>query len=263
MAELSRTGLLALLDQVASGTLSPQNALDELADWPFATVLGPEATLARVDTLRLARTGVPEVVLAEGKELDELLPIVARLHQAHGRVLITRAAPTAAKALGTLGLPFRYNRRARCVVVGASVLDRIGQILVVGAGTSDRNVVEEVIETARFCGSRADFVLDVGVAGLHRVLAVLPDIARARVVVVTAGMEGTLPGIIAGLTRQPVIGVPVSRGYGVGKGGRTALRTMLSSCAPGLAVVNVDNGFGAGVLAHRINTLPNPPVDAS
>ncbi len=254
---------MTLLNQVASGALSPQKALGELADWPFALVTGPEATLARVDTLRLSRTGVPEVVLAEGKEPDELLPIVERLYQAHSRVLVTRATAATADALGTLRLPFRYNRRALCVVIGAPVPEVVGQILVVGAGTSDRNVVEEVIETARFCGSRADLVLDVGVAGLHRVLAVLPDIARARVVVVAAGMEGTLPGVIAGLTQKPVIGVPVSRGYGVGKGGRTALHTMLATCSPGLAVVNVDNGFGAGVLAHRINTLPDTRLDAS
>lgn len=247
-------GLRELLDAVARGEVDPEEALGHLADWPFALVPGAEGVVARADTLRELRTGLPEVVFGGGKEPSEIVAIVERLYRAHGRVLVTRLSVEAESALREREMPLRVNRRARTATVGEVPAGR-GDVLIVAAGTSDLPVAEEAIETSWFCGSTAETLVDVGVAGLHRLLASVPRLRRARVIVAVAGMEGTLPGVIAGLTDRPVIAVPTSVGYGVSAGGQAALRTMLTSCAPGLAVVNIDNGFGAAVLAHRINTM--------
>jgi NCAIR mutase (PurE)-related protein len=242
-------GLRALLEAVAAGRLGVEEALRRLEDMPFA-----DLGMARLDTLREARTGVPEVVFGEGKRPDQVLAIAQRLHRQHGRVLVTRASPAAVEALRAWRADARCHPAARTVVVD----DRperpaVGRVAVVAAGTSDLPVAEEVAETAAFCGSAVVRVTDVGVAGLHRLLAALPELRSAEVVVVVAGMDGALPAVVTGLVDRPVIAVPTSVGYGVAAGGYAALATMLASCAPGLAVVNIDNGFGAGVLAHRIN----------
>ncbi len=234
---------------MAAGRLSPEDAACRLADLPYAN-LG----FARVDTLREARTGVPEVILAERKEPDEVVAIARRLLDAHGRVLVTRASERAALAVQAWRPDAAWNRRSRTVHIDdRPPTPRIGSVLIVTAGTSDAGVADEAAETADFCGSRVERLADVGVAGLHRLLAQLPALRASEVLVVVAGMEGALPGVVAALTDRPVIGVPTSVGYGISGGGFAALATMLATCAPGVAVVNIDNGFGAGVLAHRIN----------
>lgn len=209
---------------------------------------------ARLDTAREARTGVPEAVLAENKRPDEVVAIARALHAAHGRVLVTRVRPRVLDALRAWRADLRSNARGRTVVVDdRSRQPGVGRILVVTAGTADLPVAEEAAETASFCGSAVARLTDVGVAGLHRIVAALPALHSAEVVVVVAGMDGALPGVVAGLTDRPVIAVPTAVGYGVAAGGYAALMTMLANCSAGLAVVNVGNGFGAGVLAHRIN----------
>ncbi len=209
---------------------------------------------AHVDTAREARTGVAEAVLAEGKRPHEVVAIARALHAAHGRVLVTRVEPAALRALRAWRADLRGNALGRTVVVDdRPPVAGVGRVLVVTAGTADLPVAEEAAETAAFCGSAVARLTDVGVAGLHRIAAALPALRQAEVVVVVAGMEGALPGVVAGLTDRPVIAVPSPVGYGVAAGGYAALMTMLANCSAGLAVVNIGNGFGAGVLAHRIN----------
>lgn len=244
-----RAGLRDLLRAVAAGECAPEEALRHLGDLPWADI-----GFARLDTLREARTGVPEVVFAAGKTDDEVVACAERLLAVHGRVLVTRIRPEAAEALRARRPEACWNRRARTVRIGRGAAAPLrGRVLILSAGTSDLPVAEEAAETAAFCGSPVARADDVGVAGLHRVLAVLPALREAEVAIVVAGMEGALPGVVAGLTDRPVIAVPTSVGYGISAGGYAALATMLAACAPGLAVVNIDNGFGAGILAHRIN----------
>ena len=234
---------------VASGELSPRAALARLGDLPFA-----DLGFARLDTLREARTGVPEAVYGEGKTPEEIVAIARRLHAMHGRVLVTRAAAEAVVALREWRPDIRCNERSHTVVLDdRSRPALVGMVLVVAAGTTDLRVADEAAETAAFCGSAVRRLTDVGVAGLHRLLAALPALRVPEVIIAVAGMEGALPGVVAGLTDRPVIGVPTSVGYGVARDGQAALTSMLASCSPGLAVVNIDNGFGAGILAHRIN----------
>lgn len=209
---------------------------------------------ASLDVDRERRTGLPEVVFAASKRPVEALTIAQHLYQEHGRVLLTRVGRRTASLLRQWRPDLHYSEVGRT----AWLDDRpaqvaVGQVLVVTAGTGDLPVAEEAAETARFCGSAVQRVTDVGVAGLHRVLGHVAALRAAEVLVVVAGMEGALPGVVAALTDRPVIAVPSSVGYGVARGGMAALLTMLSSCAPGMAVVNVDNGFGAAVMAHRIN----------
>ena len=224
--------------------------MTRLGDLPFA-----DLGFARLDTLREARTGVPEVIFGEGKRPEHVVELAKRLVANHGRVLVTRAPEATLAALGA------WRPDVRCLPVARlAVLDErrerptpAGRVLVVAAGTTDLPVADEAAETAAFCGSAVARLNDVGIAGLHRLLAALPQVRQAAVVVVVAGMDGALPGVIAGLVDRPVVAVPTSIGYGVASGGLAALLTMLASCAPGVATVNIDNGFGAGIVAHRIN----------
>jgi len=244
-----------MLHAVAAGELSVADALRRLqSDFPVA-----DLGFARLDTLREVRTGVPETVFGQGKLPEDIVAIARRLHAVHGRVLVTRADEAAVAALRAWRPDLNWNRRGHTVVVDdRGAVPSGGQVLVVAAGTTDLPVAEEAAETVAFCGSPVRRLTDVGVAGLHRLLAIVPDLRAADVVIAVAGMEGALPGVAAGLTDRPVIGVPTSVGYGVSEGGRAALTTMLASCSPGLAVVNIDNGFGAGVLAHRIQARSAP-----
>lgn len=257
----SAQGLEEVLRAVAEGRLGVVEALARLRDYPAA-----DLGFARLDTLREARTGVPEVVFGEGKLPEEIVAIARRLHAVHGRVLVTRADDAAVAALRAWRADLRWNRRGRTAVVDDrdAVPGRwSGAVLVVAAGTTDLPVAEEAAETVAFCGSPVRRLTDVGVAGLHRLLAAVPDLHASDVIIAVAGMEGTLPGVVAGLTDRPVIGVPTSVGYGVSAGGWAALHTMLASCSPGLAVVNIDNGFGAGVLAHRMRALKESALPAA
>ncbi len=235
-----------LLQKVKEGTLPPEMALEKLRSLPFEAI-----DSSHVDHHRALRQGIPEVVFAEGKTVDEVLRISRAIYKKSRKLLITRADENIRKALRIKGA--KHYPRSGIIMAGGSKSGS-GLVLVVTAGTSDIAVAEEASLTASFLGSRVETVYDVGVAGIHRLFAYMDLIREARVIVVVAGMEGALPSVIGGIADSVVIGVPASTGYGTSFGGLTALFAMLNSCVPGIAVVNIDNGFGAGCLAHRINT---------
>jgi len=205
-----------------------------------------------VDTHRAHRTGDPEVVFAQGKTPEQTLGIMRALHEAHPdrAVLATRVDAATAEVLAA-SLPVDLDPLGRTAVLG-SPLAPSGQVLVICAGTSDLPVAHEAVTTARVYGTSAELITDVGVAGLHRLLAVHERLDEADALVVVAGMEGALPSVVGGLTGVPIVAVPTSVGYGASFNGLAALLAMLNSCAPGVAVVNIDNGFGAAVHASRI-----------
>ncbi len=246
--------LRALLDQVAQGTMSVQDALNALRDLPYQNL-----EFARVDHHRALRKGFPEVVFCQCKTPEQVAAIVAQL-AARGRVLATRASEAHYQATQTQVPEAVYHPQARAITVGAfpEVPDApFGVVL--AAGTADIPVAEEAALTARMMGARVETRYDVGVAGLHRLLEHLPLLHGAGGIVVVAGMEGALPSVVGGLVACPVIAVPTSVGYGAHFGGLAPLLTMLNSCAPGVAVVNIDNGFGAGYLLARIlQANPSP-----
>ena len=207
---------------------------------------------ATLDHDRARRCGYPEVVLGEGKTPEQIETLASRILDRSGRVLVTRAGDEARARLARRFPDAHVHDRARIVRLGR-VPRATGRIAVVSAGTSDLSVADEAAETATALGSRVDRIVDVGVAGLHRLLARTPLLRRARVAVVVAGMEGALPSVVAGLLDRPVVAVPTSVGYGASFGGIAALLAMLNACAAGVTVVNIDNGFGAGYAAHLIN----------
>jgi len=250
---LDRDGLLGLLRQVKEGGLAPEDALDALD----ASRVGPFSDLgyAKVDYHRAARQGVGEVIYGRNKTKGQIEGILKdmRAHGSHN-VLVTRLEPDMAAQLQATGLALDYRPIPKLAVAfPAPGEPGVGNIVVASAGTSDMPVCEEAAVTAEALGNHVTRLYDVGVAGLHRLLARLEDITAARVVVAVAGMEGALASVIGGLVRCPVIAVPTSVGYGASFGGLSALLSMLNSCANGVAVVNIDNGFGAGYQANLIN----------
>lgn len=225
----------------------------------------------QLDVEREARCGVPEVIFAAGKTASQTTEIARAALEHHGRFLATRVPFDAASALVAAIPGAVHHERARCVTADTrkNVLAR-GYVLVVSAGTSDEPVAEEALITARFVGARAELLRDVGVAGLHRLLAHRETLASADALVVVAGMEGALPSVVAGLVDVPIVAVPTSVGYGASFGGIAALLAMLNSCAAGVTVVNIDNGFGAGFASARIaarttrgNTDKNPATNTA
>jgi NCAIR mutase (PurE)-related protein len=241
--------LEALLADVAAGRVAPTVALDRLRHLPFE-----ELPFARVDHHRALRQGQPEVVFCEGKRVDQVVAICERLEAATGSFLGTRASEELAAALQSRFPGVVWNATARTVHLPgpASGPTSAGTILVVSAGTSDLPVAEEAAVVAEAFGNRVERLIDVGVAGLHRLFAAGDQLRQARVVIVVAGMEGALPSVVGGLVAVPVIAVPTSIGYGASFGGLAALLGMLNSCAAGVTVVNIDNGFGAAAAASRI-----------
>jgi len=227
----------ALLEAVAAGDVSPDTALARFATAPY-----DDLAHSLVDTHRALRTGDPEVVYAAGKSTAQVLDNVHALRARSDRVLVTRCSPELAEALGGTG---------RTVLVGTPK-PTVGLVAVLAAGTSDGPVAEEAAVTAQAFGACVERIDDVGVAGLHRLIAAREVLDRADVLVVVAGMEGALPSVVGGLVGTPMVAVPTSVGYGASFGGLAALLAMLNSCAPGVAVVNIDNGFGAGVFAARV-----------
>ena len=209
-----------------------------------------------LDTHREIRQGVPEVVFGSAKSAEEIADCLRHLHSAHGRALATRVNPRKARLVRDILPEADYHASCRCLTTGfdPSAPTPDPGVFVVTAGTSDGRVALEATLTLRFLGHGVGQINDAGVAGLHRIVGQLPALRKARVLIVVAGMEGALAPVVTGLVAAPVIGVPTSTGYGVAEGGRTALHAMLSSCASGLAVVNIDNGFGAAMLAHKILT---------
>ncbi|WP_062326405.1 nickel pincer cofactor biosynthesis protein LarB [Treponema endosymbiont of Eucomonympha sp.] len=215
------------------------------------------AGFAVVDVERSVRTGYPEVVYCAGKTDEQAERIIAAMRERGIPALGTKARESLAERVATRFPDAAYDRTAKTLVVGTFCAreNRTGLVAVVCAGTSDLPVALEAARTAEFFGSRVEVVADVGVAGIHRLFARLDDIKKARVIVAAAGMEGALPSVIAGLVSAPVIALPTSIGYGASFGGLSALLGMLNACAPGISVVNIDNGFGAGYQANLINKL--------
>jgi pyridinium-3,5-biscarboxylic acid mononucleotide synthase len=239
--------LEALLAEVASGGLAPHEALERLRHLPFE-----DLPFARIDHHRALRQGFPEVVFCEGKTADQVVAICERLERASESFLGTRASEAVASRLQARFPAMVWNPLARTVHLPAKQPVRPGPILVVSAGTSDLPVAEEAAVVAEAFGHPVERLVDVGVAGLHRLLAATDQLQRARVVIVVAGMEGALPSVVGGLVGVPVVAVPTSVGYGASFGGLAALLAMLNSCAAGVTVVNIDNGFGAAAAASRI-----------
>jgi len=241
--------LETLLADVASGRVAPGAALERLRHLPFE-----DLPFARIDHHRALRQGHPEVVFCEGKTADQVVAICDRLHAATGSFLGTRASEAVARRLHDRFPDMVWNPLARTVHLETTPqrTKHPGIILVVSAGTSDLPVAEEAAVVAEAFGHPVERLIDVGVAGLHRLLAATEQIQRARVVIVVAGMEGALPSVVGGIVSVPVIAVPTSIGYGASFGGLAALLGMLNSCAAGVTVVNIDNGFGAAAAASRI-----------
>jgi pyridinium-3,5-biscarboxylic acid mononucleotide synthase len=243
--------LETLLAEVAAGRLTPSAALDRLRHLPFE-----DLPFARVDHHRSLLQGQPEVVFCEGKTPDQVVAICERLEAVGGTFLGTRASESVAARLRERFPQMIWNPLARTVHLPPAVRPAhppdAGTILVVSAGTSDLPVAEEAAVVADAFGHGVERLIDVGVAGLHRLLAAREQLRRARVLIVVAGMEGALPSVVGGMVAAPVIAVPTSVGYGASFGGLAALLAMLNSCAAGVTVVNIDNGFGAAAAASRI-----------
>ncbi len=243
--------LLGLLRAIAAGEQAPEEVARLLAA-PGAV---PRVS-AVVDLDRAARTGDPEIIFGQGKTVEQIAAVMSRLHAAGQWAIATRVEDPKAEALAVLHPGLQRWPMARVVALPAGALPAPrGRVAVVCAGTSDLPVAEEAAVIAELLGNSVLRVVDVGVAGLHRLLARVDELRAARVIIVVAGMEGALPGVLTGLVSCPVIGVPTSVGYGANFGGVSALLSMLNACAAGLSVVNIDNGFGAALIASRINRL--------
>ncbi len=238
-----------LLEAVRDGRVDVETGLNRLKSQAFVDI-----GHTRVDTHRELRCGHPEVIYGASKTPTQILEIARTILEHHERLLVTRVSDDAAR-LCLLELPrAKHNAIARTITVEPkNGMSATGLVLVVCAGTSDLPVAEEAAVTARLCGARVECLSDVGVSGIHRLLAHTELLQRAEALVVVAGMEGALPSVIGGLVERPVIAVPTSVGYGASFGGIAALLAMLNSCASGVAVVNIDNGFGAGYMAALIN----------
>lgn len=247
---MDRQSILDTLNAVRDGAISPEDALARLNRAPFEDI-----GYARIDHHRQQRSGSSEVIYGAGKTADQIAGIAQRMVAAgNSNILITRMDADKAAVVGRAVQLF-YDPVSRVGVVERREQPLFGQVVVVSAGTSDMAVCEEAALTAETLGSRVTRLYDAGVAGLHRLLANLEALQSARVIVAVAGMEGALASVVGGLVDCPVIAVPTSVGYGANFGGLSALLSMLNSCASGVSVVNIDNGFGAGFIANRINRM--------
>lgn len=236
-----------ILKSVQTGKISVQDALDTLKHLPYE-----DLSFAKVDHHRHLRQGIPEVIFAEGKREEEVIAIARALYRKSRKLLITKGSKEIFKKLNIKGAAFSHL--SKTIAVNGERKKK-GRVLVLSAGTSDIPVAEEAAVTASFLGSRVETVYDIGIAGIHRLMDAKKFLISAKVIVVVAGMEGALPSVVGGLSDKPIVAVPTSVGYGTSLGGMTALFAMLNSCVPGIAVMNIDNGFGAGCLAHKINYL--------
>jgi len=244
--------LRTLLEEVRRGSVEVEDAMARLRTLPFESV----GNFAHLDQHRALRCGFPEVVFGQGKTPDQVVQIVKRLGERNERVLVTRVSAEMRAAIGDQLPEATYHALPRLLVVDRSQpYEKLAGVVVATGGTADIPVAEEAAITAELMGNQVERIFDVGVAGLHRLLARLEKLQAARVVVAVAGMEGALPSVIGGLVSAPVIAVPTSVGYGASFQGLSALLTMLNSCATGVSVVNIDNGFGAGYLASLINRI--------
>jgi NCAIR mutase (PurE)-related protein len=250
---MTKTSLLELLAAVQSGTLSPAEATGRLANLTYEDI-----GHARIDHHRALRTGMPEVIYAEGKSPEQTAEIFVRMAAAGGDVLATRADEATATAVLASTPTAIYSPKARAITLRQTAeKEPSGHVVILSAGTSDQPIAEEAAVTAELFGAEVTRVYDVGVAGLHRLLAQQEALTKADVVIVCAGMEGALPSVVGGLVGVPVIAVPTSVGYGASFDGAAALLGMLNSCSPNVTVVNIDNGFGAAYTAVLIARASN------
>jgi NCAIR mutase (PurE)-related protein len=239
----------SLLNSVKEGKTSVEDALEKLRELPFS-----DLGFAKIDQHRALRRGFPEVIYCPGKTPSQLQEIVKKRLEDAGNILATKADEEAFTSIKKVASKARYFESARLVVIEREKRsEKGGLVLVVTAGTTDIPVAEEAAITAELMGAKVERIYDVGVAGVHRLIAFQNKLSKARAIVAVAGMEGALPSVIGGMVGCPVVAVPTSVGYGASFQGITALLSMLNSCAPGVAVVNIDNGFGAGYLAALIN----------
>jgi NCAIR mutase (PurE)-related protein len=250
---MKNSSIKKVLNSVQNGEMSVKDALEQLKYLPYEDV-----GVAKVDHHRELRHGIPEVIFAKGKEPKDIKIIAGSMLKKSGKLLITKATKPVYKDISALSRKHKvkaeFYEKSGIITAGGADKQK-GLVAVFCAGTSDMPVAEEAAATAGFLGSRVETVHDVGVAGLHRIVNAKEILTKANVLIVIAGMEGALPSVIGGMTDNPIIAVPTSVGYGTSFGGITALFAMLNSCVPGIAVMNIDNGFGAGVLAHKINSL--------
>lgn len=244
---MDREKIRDILEAVSTGRLSTETAFHRLKHLPYE-----DLSFARVDHHRNIRQGVPEVIFAEGKMTEDVVAIARSLYKKNKKFLITRASKD---ILHKLRIKSAVFHPLSGIISVNGEKKKKGHVLILSAGTSDIPVAEEAALTASFLGSRVETVYDVGVAGIHRLLDTKDSLSTAKIIIVVAGMEGALPSVVGGLTDKPIVAVPTSVGYGTNLGGLTPLFAMLNSCVPGIAVMNIDNGFGAGCLAHKINLL--------
>ena len=249
---MNQSKLKKLLSDLSKNKLSPSDAMKQLHNLPYENI-----DFAKIDHHRELRNGSPEVIYCPGKTVPQIKKIIQSLRKADSNILATKLTGDAYKKLkASLPKNAEYNEQGQTLAIrNTKSVQNKGLILIVTAGTADIPVAEEAAATARLMGSRVETIFDVGVAGLHRLLDNMEQINKARVLIIVAGMEGALASVVGGLVSQPIVAVPTSIGYGASFGGISALLTMLNSCATGIAVVNIDNGFGAGCMAHRINLL--------
>ncbi len=240
-----------ILEAVKYRRMKVEEAIEKLRHLPFEDI-----GFAQIDHHRQLRQGFPEVIFCKGKTIEQVVEIIERMLEKKSDILATRAELNMYKAIKAIDQMARYNDLAMTIVIEnkKKTMSR-GRILIITAGTADIPVAEEAKVTAELLGSSTDVLYDVGVAGIHRLLDKRVLLHKARVIIVVAGMDGALASVVGGLTDKPIVAVPTSTGYGTSFSGISALLAMLNSCAPGLATVNIDNGFGAACIAHRINIL--------
>lgn len=245
---MNKEQLETLLHKVKSGKVSLETALATLKDFPCG-----DLGFAKVDHHRTLRQGFPEVIYCPGKTIPQIIKIIEQMTKHKENILATRADSAVYQAVKKGFKKATYNELARCILIRNTRPAQKKGVLIITAGTADLPVAEEAVITCELLGNQPDKLYDIGVAGVHRLLNEAKKLNQARVIVVVAGMEGALPSVVGGLVAKPVIAVPTSVGYGAALGGVAALLAMLNSCAPNVTVVNIDDGFGAGVVASLIN----------
>lgn len=245
---MEKEKLTRILNDFKKNKLDVKQILEKLKHMPFE-----DLGFAKIDHHRALRNGFPEVVYCQGKTIEQIIKIFQSLEKNNDNILLTRVDEKIFKKLKKLNKKINYNKMAKTIVLETKKTKRKGDILVICAGTADIPVAEEAAITAEIMGNKVDRIYDVGVAGLHRLLANKNKIFATNAIVAVAGMEGALPSVIGGLASCPVIAVPTSIGYGMSLGGLAPLLTMINSCTPNVSVVNIDNGFSAGYIASLIN----------
>ena len=242
--------LIDLLENFKNGEVSLEDVVKAIDDIGYE-----DLGFAKIDHLREKRRGFPEVLFCQGKSIEQVIKIMKSLSRQHENILATRVEQEVHEKVKESISDVRYNPVAKTMVIERNPLPKVGRVLVVSAGTSDQPVVEEIRESASVMGNNVEVLLDVGVAGIHRLLRNVEKLREARVIIVVAGMDGALPSVVAGLVDKPVVAVPTSVGYGANFNGVAPLLTMLNNCSGGIGVVNINNGFGAAHLASLINRI--------